>query len=381
MSEIDSPFCGVAVRRLLALGAALALAACATPESTAPTYRPLTAAEGRALVVRLLPDNVPDRTGWATDIYAGIAALDVPPTVDNACAVIAIAQQESGLRADPAVPGLAAIAWRQIEEQRERAGIPKLVLDSALALSSPTGKTYRERIDAARTERELSDIFDDFIGMVPLGRRFLADRNPVRTGGPMQVAVAFAEAHVAEKPYPYPVNGSIRHEVFTRRGGLYFGTAHLLEYPASYDRYLYRFADYNAGWYASRNAAFQNAVTQLSGVPLTLDGDLLRYEGGKVATEPSSTEFAVRVLGRRLGMSNEDIRRELERGRTVQFERTNVYVQIFAAGDSAAGKPLPRAVLPQIKLQSPKITRELTTEWFANRVERRFEDCRSRARR
>ena len=36
------------------------------------------------------------------------------------------------------------------------------------------------------------------------------------------------EAHVAAKPYPYPVSGSIRNEVFTRRGGMYFGIAHLL---------------------------------------------------------------------------------------------------------------------------------------------------------
>jgi hypothetical protein len=40
----------------------------------------LTAAEGRALVSRLLPDGVADRNGWSTDIYAGIAVLDIPPT-------------------------------------------------------------------------------------------------------------------------------------------------------------------------------------------------------------------------------------------------------------------------------------------------------------
>jgi hypothetical protein len=42
------------------------------------------------------------------------------------------------------------------------------------------------------------------------------------------------------------------------------------------------------------------------------------------------------------------------------------------------GKPAPRAVLPQIALRSPKITRNLTTDWFANRVEGRYQSCLQR---
>ena len=44
----------------------------------------------------------------------------------------------------------------------------------------------------------------------------------------------------------------------------------------------------------------------------------------------------------------------------------------------APGKPAPRAVLPQIPLSSPKITRPLTTDWFANRVQTRYEACLKR---
>ena len=35
-----------------------------------------------------------------------------------------------------------------------------------------------------------------------------------------------------------------------------------------------------------------------------------------------------------------------------------------------AGDPM-----PQIDLKSPKITRKLTTEWFARRVDSRFKQC------
>jgi hypothetical protein len=249
----------------------------------------LTAAQGRALVARLLPDGVADRNGWATDMYAAIAALELPPTAENMCAAIAVTQQESSFRADPAVPGLPAIAKREIERRRERSGVPRLVLDAALALPSSTGSSYGERLDHVKTELQLSDLFEDLIDRVPLGRTFFAGSNPVRTAGPMQVSIAFAERYTEARPYPYPLAGSVRSEVFSRRGGLYFGIAHLLDYKEPYDRYLYRFADFNAGRYASRNAAFQGAVTQVSGIPLALDGDLLRYDNGRPAREPGST--------------------------------------------------------------------------------------------
>jgi uncharacterized protein DUF1615 len=363
---------------VLVLGVALVLAACATTESPVSGYRPMTAAEGRAMVSRLLPDGVADRSGWATDIYAAIATLDIAPSPENLCAVVAITGQESGFQADPAVPGMSAIAWRQIEKERERAGIPRLVLDAALALPSRNGKTYRERLDAVTTELQLSDIFEDFIGRVPLARTFLAEHNPVRTGGPMQVSIAFAEKHAEEKPYPYPVADSLRHEVFTRRGGLYFGTAHLLGYEVPYERMIYRFADFNAGHYASRNAAFQNAVAQVSGVPLVPDGDLLRFERGRPSPDPSQTELATRALSRRLEMSDRQIRRDLELGKSAAFERSELYARVFALADRAAGKRTPRAALPQIPLQSMKITRKLTTEWFANRVQTRYGACLGR---
>jgi hypothetical protein len=349
-------------RRLPVLALAI-LAGCAAPRPT------MTAAEGRAMVASYMPASVADKEGWAADIYSAVAVLEIPVTPDNVCAIVSVAEQESGFRVDPVIPDLSSLAWAEIERQRERIGIPKLVLDAALSLQSSNGRSYRERLNAAKTERELSDTFDDLIGRVPLGRTFFGDRNPVRTGGPMQVSVAFATAHARQKPYPYPVLESIRDEVFTRRGGMYFGIAHLLDYPAPYDRYLYRYADFNAGHYASRNAAFQAALAQLTGVRLALDGDLMQ-----------ATETAARALAGELGMDAAQIRRDLDQGKTRAFERTGLYRRVFELADKAAGKRVPRAVVPSIELRSAKFTRKLTTEWFAQRVVARHRQCLGRPR-
>jgi len=325
---------------------------------------------------RLLPESLPDRKGWAADVHAAFVALEIAPSLPNLCAALAVVEQESSYRADPAVPGLARIAREEIERRAARVGVPEFAVRAALGLGSPDGRTYAARIDAVRTERELSEIYEDFVGMVPMGRRLFAGFNPVRTGGPMQVGIDFAERHARQRTYPYGTNDSIRHEVFTRRGGLYFGIAHLLDYPASYDRPLYRFADFNAGRYASRNAAFQNAVAVASGIRLELDGDLIRHGGD--SAEPGATELAVRALGKRLGMGDAAIRDALEQGERPEFERSKLYKRAFELADAPAGRRLPRAMVPRIALKSPKITRKLTTEWFANRVDERHRRCVAR---
>jgi hypothetical protein len=271
------------------------------------------------------------------------------------------------------VAGLPAIARKEIQRRADRLHIPDFVLNAALKIESPTGKTYRERLDTVKTERQLSEIFEDFIGMVPLGRSLFSGLNPVHTGGPMQVSVDFAQQH--SRDYPYTVKDSIRSEVFSRRGGVYFGTMHLLGYPAHYDAMLYRFADFNAGWYASRNAAFQAAVSRLTGIPLALDGDVVMYG----SDEAGQTERAVRVLRRSLDLSDSAMHLALQKGETPEFEDTTLYRKVYALADRDAGKPLPRAVLPGITLQSPKITRTLTTAWFANRVQERWKNCMARA--
>jgi len=220
------------------------LASCASPPVREPAIDPDVA---RAEIARRILPTVKNREGWAIDIFAALEALSIRPTSENICSVIAVTEQESTFHASPPVAGLPAIARREIDTRAARYRIPKFLVDAALSVQSPNGKSYRERLEKVKTEADLSDIFADFIGMVPLGERLFGSLNPVRTGGPMQVSIAYAERHASAKRYPYPISGSVHDEVFSRRGGMYFGIAHLLDYPVSYPGMVYRFADFNAG--------------------------------------------------------------------------------------------------------------------------------------
>ncbi len=364
--------------RWLGLAFVVLLVGCATPPRPAkPGRTPDEVREQLSEV--LLPRTLNDRAGWAGDIQAAFQLLKIPPSTENVCAALAVTEQESGYVADPAVANLAKIARSEIERRAAAIGIPKVVVATALKVSSTDGRSYATRLAAVRTERDMSTLFEEFIGRVPLGQKLFADANPVHTGGPMQVSIDFAERHAAERGYQYGNELSIRHEVFTRRGGMYFGIAHLLGYPNAYTRHIYRYADFNAGWYASRNAAFQAAVTVASGVPLALDGDLILPRPRLGAAAIGRTEAAVRSLSGPLAMSEAAIRRELEKSHQFDFESTELYARLFELADTRAGKPLPRALLPHIQLVSPKITRKLTTEWFATRVQERYQRCVNRA--
>lgn len=369
--------------RLCALLAAAVLAGCAS-EPTPPTptveeaaaiakqpkaMQPRKPADMKSRIVRFLPRQVQDKPGWANDVVTALSTQGLTVNDHNVCSVLAVAEQEATYQADPVVPGLGKIAWKEINARAAKLLIPEFVVRTALSIKSPTGKSYAARIDALRTEREMSEIFEDMIGAVPMGKQLFGNLNPVRTGGPMQVSVAFAEANA--RGYPYPVKESIRHEVFTRRGGIWFGTKHIFGYPADYPDTLYRFADFNAGWYASRNAAFQAAVSRVSGKPLALDGDLVRYDSDL----PGKTELAVHSIASRVNMSKQAIHQSLLRGDTADFAQTDLYHRVFTLADKQAGKRQPRAVLPGIQLKSPKITRNLTTAWFAKRVDDREQAC------
>jgi hypothetical protein len=185
-------------------------------------------------------------------------------------------------------------------------------------------------------------------------------RNEIDTIGSMQVSVDFA-LEVAKRRRWLPMSlddvYALRDDLYTRHGGMYFGVLLLLGHETGYDRKLYRFADFNAGRYSSRNAAFQNQIAELSGKALATDGDLLLYDkSGKVSAGVSNTErlCAPCLRSSSFELTDEDIRKDLLREKDNDFVQTLTY--------SALRAPMSRSPEapgfcdgPNIALSSPKI--------------------------
>jgi hypothetical protein len=354
-------------RALYAATLIIFVGGCASERPKGPA---ISETDARAIIRHAIPNTVADKSGWTEDIYEAFTVQGLAPTPENVCATVAVIEQESNFQTNPVVPNMPAIAWKEIRARADHVGVPWVLVHTTLELKSPSGLSYADRIDRSRTEKDLSDIYEDLIGSVPLGRTLFEEHNPVRTRGPMQVNVAFVKRTEAARTYPYPVKTTMADELFTRRGSVYYGVAHLLGYSAPYPRVLYRFADFNAGQYASRNAAFQNALGVASGKSVVADGALIPHDGSV-----GNTEAAARDLGERLNVNDNAIHEALEEGNSADFERSKVYLRVFALAEAKAHRPLPRAVTPQIKLQGPKISRQLTTDWYAHRVDGRYQQC------
>jgi hypothetical protein len=140
---------------------------------------------------------------------------------------------------------------------------------------------------------------------------------------------------------------------------------------------IFRFADYNAGLYASRNAALQAQLTRLVGGTLARDGDLLRYgKDGQPADEDSQTLRALLLFRERYApeLSERTVRADANGEKTFAFEATATYQAVKRVHAARVGPP-EYAALPDLMLESPKLRRKLSTAWFAQSVDRRYQAC------
>ena len=374
------------MKRLFAT--ALATLTCPIPAFAADPE--VSRAEVRTLASEIVPAGK-DAPGWAADIADALEGNSIRASRSNVCSVMAVIGQESTFTANPEVAGLGRIAEQQIKAKL--AALPVLPGAAALGVeiflaTKPTPeRSYLAMIRAAKTERDLDLVYRNltfFLFRAYATTRLLnaaavAHRidaaNPVATLGSMQVSAAFTIAEVEKAKNRRLGLGAIwklRDELYTRKGGVAYGTRMLLGYRADYPSRLFVFADYNAGRYASRNAAFQHMVAALSGTELALDGDLMLYDAGNPRPEASATETALRGLKL---MDDQSLRADLLREKDFAFGDTDTYTRVAAAYARTTGQQPPYAMLPQINLKSPKIRHHMTTELFARAVMARYERC------
>lgn len=339
---------------------------------------PLSSIATDAVFVRAIQHNrkVDEAAGWLKAIQSSIDELKIPRSNENICASIAVIEQESGFREDPTVSGLSNLLTKKIAKMEEN-----LVMMAALEvrLNQPmsNGVTFRNAIKNIKTERDLGLWYEEFTQAkftnIILDRFGKGVDELISTVGSMQVSINYARDLAGKLGKP---SSNMRSTLYTREGGVFYGTAHLLYYPARYDNIIYRFADFNAGHYASRNAGFQTMVKQLTGTKISTDGDLLSHKSSDGVAQMSETQQAVTALFAKQAktIKPQTIIDDLSREKSIDFEQSTTYATVLDLMEKKGLAPIPAAI-PKISLQSEKITRSLTTEWYANSVNGRYQRC------
>ncbi|WP_038342261.1 DUF1615 family protein [Acinetobacter sp. A47] len=354
-------------------------------------------------IKKVLPPRVNDRQSWSQDIFDIMQQLSIPKTKQNVCSIVAVVDQESNFVADPAVPGLGEKAVQEINTRLKEKFEAKLgetiggtvagYFEDVLRNQPSPENNYMSQMRKVKTERELDllyrEIFDymskhyhvsALTGAAKLVGQDIGEKmNPITTLGSMQVHINYAKEHKRQSGNM----AELRDDLYTQYGGLYYGIHRLMEYSADYDKAIYRFADYNSGMYSSRNAAFQKMLEVIQGKDLDLDGDLLLYNkdgSPQSALSQSEKEIISAFTNNKILVTPRQIRADLKKEKQKKFEDTQTYLAVQKLYQTKTNKAPIYAIMPEVIISGPKLSRDYNTNWFASRVNGRYETCMQRAK-
>lgn len=354
-------------------------------------------------IKRVIPTRVNGRESWANDIDDIMEKLGIPKTKENVCSIVAVVDQESNFVADPVVPGLGAKAVKEVNTRLNEKFEEKLgttiggqvagYFEDVLKNQPSPDNNYMSQMRKVRTERDLDllyrQIFDfmashyhvsALTGAAKLVGQDIGEKmNPITTLGSMQVLITYAQDHKRSRMN----TNELRDDLYTQYGGLYYGIHRLMMYPADYNKSIYRFADYNSGMYSSRNAAFQSMLNDLTPKELDLDGDLLLYnkDGSPRAVLSQSEKELISVFAQNnVLVTPRQIRSDLKKEKEKSFEDTQTYIAVKKLYKTKTDKEPIYAIMPQVIISGPKLSRDYNTNWFASRVNGRYETCMQRAK-
>jgi hypothetical protein len=345
-------------------------------------------------VARLVRADVGDKAGWGADVHRALLDAGQPVTRDTACQVLATIEQESGYEADPEVPNLGKVVKGEVDAVFEKLGPIAAPVRNALLDHTADGArgTFEQRLGRVRTEQQADRLYREIVGfhmarhpniaraMTLVAPDFVEEHNPITTSGSMQVSVGWAIELGAEDGLG---PAEVRDALYTRRGGVRYGTARLFAHDANYDDPRFRFADYNAGVWASRNAAVQALASNLTGIDIALDGDILRYDSdGEPSREVSNTVKVLLAVAADHpdALSDRRVRQDAKLEKTADFDDSDTVQVVRDAWSEKQGRRAPYAWMPIVSLNSPKMKSGRTTQWFADNVKRRYTACLARGK-
>lgn len=353
---------------------------------------------------KLIPNRVNQRDSWAKDIYDISNELKIPTNKENICTIIAVVDQESNFVANPVVPGLGDKAVKEVTTRLNEKFEDKLgttiggtvasYFENVLKNQPSPDDNYLKQMIRVRTEKDLDVLYREIFDYMAkhyhvsaltgaakfVGQDIAEKMNPITTLGSMQVHINYAKEH---KRTSMNIN-ELRDDLYTEFGGLYYGIHRLMMYPADYDKPIYRFADYNSGMYSSRNAAFQKMIDKLTEADLALDGDLLSYDkNGDPRPAITDTEKALTALFSKnnILVTPRQLRSDLKDEKQQDFEKTQTYIAVSKLYKNKTGKDPMYAIMPEVVISGPKLSRDYNTNWYASRVNGRYETCMHRAKR
>lgn len=355
-------------------------------------------------IASLVRQDVPQKPEWASAVRSALVSAGMVPNLSNACQVLAIIEQESGYKADPPVPGLAKVVRAEVDAKFEKLGLlAKPVREMVLSpIPEGSNRSFDEQLSAVKTERDVDELFRAILAhheqkapqvadvLHSLFPRKLDSFNPVETAGSMQVSVSWAQGLGRREGLSAE---EVRERLYTLEGGVKYGTARLFAHDVDkktkqaggpYDAPIFRFADYNAGLFTARNANFQEALSRLLGERLTPDGDLLQWtDGGRPkGKQDGETVRALDTFRERFApdLSRDRMLRDLQYEKSAYFEETDTWKRVRETYKARFAKEAAYARMPDVALDSPKLRKDLTTEWFATNVNKRYEACLARGR-
>jgi hypothetical protein len=322
--------------------------------------------------------------------------------------VLTTIQLESAVTVDPGLENadLEALFMYHLETLRRENPIAGRLLNYSGLDDAMRAKLRADtRQGHVRTERELVQYVEGDLRAwmqehlrtayyLPAGvARYAAEQglpNPVNTIGPMQVNLHKAFRNARARGEAVESEAQMRTWLLERRTamerGIKEGVFQLWRVYRFYRRLLppeeavrYATADYNAGEFSSRNAAFQERVAALARRRLKLDGDLLVYQAGQPAERASNTEAAVITVLTEYAAPR--IRQDLLLEKTEAFSRTFTARRVCQRYQRETGQACAVATVPSGAVNAAaevKLGRAYTPANYASAYVGRWEENRRR---